>query len=213
MFASVVVAVVLGYALWWRRNPSACPYKLRFFVELPHPFIMRARLREVLAPRPGDRVLEVERSAGMAAEVPAKMNILTLGVRDLPKVRAFYEALGWESLSEGEDFARFRTGGATLALFSLELLAGEAGMRPAPEEDTGRFGGFTCACLVEEEAMVDEAIEKVHAAGDRVLAEPVAREWGGRSGYFADPEGNAWELAWMPGATFDERGALIWPQP
>jgi catechol 2,3-dioxygenase-like lactoylglutathione lyase family enzyme len=142
-------------------------------------------------------------------KVPARLNILTLGVRDLPKVRAFYEALGWESLSEGDEFARFQTGGATLALFSLDLLAGEANMQPL--ESTGRFPGFTCAVLVEEEAMVDEAIKMVREAGGRMLAEPVAREWGGRSGYFADPEGNVWELAWMPGATFDERDGLIWP--
>jgi SAM-dependent methyltransferase len=65
--AFVGVAVVLGYGLWWRRNPSACPYGLRFFVELPHPFITRARLREVLAPRPGDRVLEVGPGTGYYA--------------------------------------------------------------------------------------------------------------------------------------------------
>ncbi len=141
--------------------------------------------------------------------MPARLNILTLGVRDLPKVRAFYEALGWESRSEGDEFARFQTGGATLALFSLDLLAGEANMQPS--ESTGRFLGFTCAVLVEEEAMIDEAIEKVREAGGRMLAEPVAREWGGRSGYFADPEGNVWELAWLPDATFDDRGGLIWP--
>ncbi len=145
----------------------------------------------------------------MIRKVPARLNILTLGVRDLPKVRAFYEALGWESRSEGAEFARFQTGGATLALFSLALLAGEANMQPS--ESTGRFSGFTCAVLVEEETMVDEGIETVHEAGGRVLAEPVAREWGGRSGYFTDPEGNVWELAWMPGATFDDRGGLIWP--
>ena len=145
----------------------------------------------------------------MIGKVPARLNILTLGVRDLPKVRGFYEALGWESLSEGDEFARFQTGGATLALFSLDLLAGEADMLPSAS--TRRFPGFTCAVLVEKEATVDEAIETVREAGGRVLAEPVAREWGGRSGYFADPEGNVWELAWMPGATFDERGGLIWP--
>jgi len=142
-------------------------------------------------------------------KVPARLNILTLGVRDLPKVRAFYEALGWQSRSEGDEFARLQTGGATLALFSLDLLAGEANMQTS--ESTGRFPGFTCAVLVEHEQMVDEAIRMVREAGGRVLAEPVAREWGGRSGYFADPEGNVWELAWMPGASFDERGGLIWP--
>jgi SAM-dependent methyltransferase len=57
-------AVVLAYAFWWRRNPSACPYALRFFVELPHPFITRGRLREILAPRPGERVLEVGPGTG-----------------------------------------------------------------------------------------------------------------------------------------------------
>jgi uncharacterized protein len=142
-------------------------------------------------------------------EVPARLNILTLGVRDLPKVRSFYEALGWQSLSDGEEFSRLQTGGATLALFSLSLLAAEANLEPP--EDSGRFGGFTCAVLVEQEQMVDEAMGVVREAGGRVLAELVAREWGGRSGYFADPEGNVWELAWMSGTTFDERGGLIWP--
>ena len=130
-------------------------------------------------------------------------------MRDLPRVRVFYEALGWRSRSEDAEFARLETGGATLALFVFDLLAGEANMRPS--EETGSFGGFTCAVLVEEQGMVDEALETVRVAGGRVLAEPVAREWGGRSGYFADPEDNVWELAWMPGATFDEWGGLIWP--
>jgi SAM-dependent methyltransferase len=65
---SLAVAVALAaFALWWRRNPSACPYGLRFVVGLPHPFITRARLRDVLAPRPGERVLEVGPGAGYYA--------------------------------------------------------------------------------------------------------------------------------------------------
>jgi ubiquinone/menaquinone biosynthesis C-methylase UbiE len=60
-------AAGLGYAFWWRRNPSACPYGLRFFVELPHPFITRARLREVLTPKLGERVLEVGPGTGYYA--------------------------------------------------------------------------------------------------------------------------------------------------
>lgn len=60
-------AALLGYALWWRKNPSACPYTLRFFVGLPHPFITRARLREILAPHPGERVLEVGPGTGYYA--------------------------------------------------------------------------------------------------------------------------------------------------
>ncbi len=53
-----------GVALWWRRNPSACPYSQRFWVEAPHPFVTRARLLEILAPQPGERLLEVGPGTG-----------------------------------------------------------------------------------------------------------------------------------------------------
>ena len=62
--AAAAVAAVAGAALWWRRNPSACPYSQRFWVQAPHPFITRDRLREVLAPRPGERVLEIGPGTG-----------------------------------------------------------------------------------------------------------------------------------------------------
>ena len=141
--------------------------------------------------------------------IPAPLSLVTLGARDVPRLRAFYEALGWSSPSPpGEEFARFELGGAVLALYSLPALVDEVGAT-SPEGEG--FRGFTCAINVDSEAAVDEAIQAARAAGARVLAEPVAREWGGRSGYFADPEGNVWEVAWLPGARFDERGALIWP--
>src|SRR5919106_2077320 len=57
-------AAVAGAALWWRKNPSACPYSQRFWVEAPHPFITRERLREILDPRPGERILEVGPGTG-----------------------------------------------------------------------------------------------------------------------------------------------------
>jgi ubiquinone/menaquinone biosynthesis C-methylase UbiE len=62
--ALLAVAAVVGAALWWRKNPSACPYGQRFWVEAPHPLITRARLREVLAPQPGERVLEIGPGTG-----------------------------------------------------------------------------------------------------------------------------------------------------
>jgi ubiquinone/menaquinone biosynthesis C-methylase UbiE len=55
---------VLGAAIWWRTHPSACPYSQRFWVEAPHPFITRARLREILEPRAGERLLEVGPGTG-----------------------------------------------------------------------------------------------------------------------------------------------------
>jgi SAM-dependent methyltransferase len=57
-------AAVAGVALWWRKNPSACPYSQRFWVEAPHPLITRDRLREILEPRPGERILEVGPGTG-----------------------------------------------------------------------------------------------------------------------------------------------------
>jgi ubiquinone/menaquinone biosynthesis C-methylase UbiE len=61
------IAGLLGVALWWRRNPSACPYSQRFWVEAPHPFITRARLRDILVPEPGERLLEVGPGTGYYA--------------------------------------------------------------------------------------------------------------------------------------------------
>jgi SAM-dependent methyltransferase len=59
-----LVAAAVAVALWWRRNPSACPYSQRFWVQAPHPLITRARLREALAPQPGERILEVGPGTG-----------------------------------------------------------------------------------------------------------------------------------------------------
>jgi ubiquinone/menaquinone biosynthesis C-methylase UbiE len=61
------VAAVVGAAFWWRKNPSACPYSQRFWVEAPHPFITRDRLREILDPKAGERVLEVGPGTGYYA--------------------------------------------------------------------------------------------------------------------------------------------------
>lgn len=64
---SAGAAAVGGAALWWRKNPSACPYNQRFWIEAPHPFITRPRLREILEPRPGERILEVGPGTGYYA--------------------------------------------------------------------------------------------------------------------------------------------------
>ena len=140
--------------------------------------------------------------------VPARLNVVCLGAADVPGLRRFYEGLGWNTSSTADDFAAFPLGGAVLALYSLAALAAEANL-PVPAQEG--FRGFTCALNVEAREMVDAALEAVRAAGGRVLTEAVDRDWGGRSGYFADPEGNVWEVAYLPGSEFDERGGLIWP--
>jgi uncharacterized protein len=132
---------------------------------------------------------------------------VTLGARDLPRLRRFYEGLGWP-LAPGSDdgWAGFLLGGVLLALYPIEALATEAA--PGQPIRTG-FSGITLACNVDAEEQVDAAYAAAIAAGATGLAAPVGREWGGRSAYFADPEDNRWEIAWAPGAVFDERGAVV----
>ena len=75
---------VLGAALWWRKNPSACPYGQRFWVEAPHPLITRGRLAEILAPRPGERLLEVGPGTGYyTLDVAAALDGGNLEILDL----------------------------------------------------------------------------------------------------------------------------------
>ena len=141
--------------------------------------------------------------------IPARISIVTLGVRDLASMRAFYGGLGWEEGINTEGFAAFKTGGAVLALFPLDELARDANSVVPPGE--GGFRGVTLALNVEEKGRVDEVVGTVRAAGGRIVKEPIDADWGGRSAYFSDPEGNLWEVAWMPGSSFDERGGLILP--
>jgi catechol 2,3-dioxygenase-like lactoylglutathione lyase family enzyme len=140
------------------------------------------------------------------SELPSRLSVVTLGVRDLPELRQFYSDLGWQQVpGSGDGWAGFLLGGVLLALYPLEGLAAEAA--PDLPRPTG-FSGVTLACNVDGEEQVDAAFAAAVAAGATPVAEPVTRDWGGRSAYVADPEGNRWEIAWAPGAVFDDRGAL-----
>ena len=75
-------AFALAYAIWWRTNPSACPYEQHFWLEVPHPFLTRARLRRILTPQPGERVLEVGPGTGYYTLDVAKQ-IVPDGVLDI----------------------------------------------------------------------------------------------------------------------------------
>ena len=140
------------------------------------------------------------------AQVPSRLTVVTLGAHDMPRLRRFYAELGWAELPGSDDeWTGYLLGGALLSLYPIELLAAEA----APDLDGGEgFSGITLACNVDAAEQVDQAYAAALEAGATAVAKPVDREWGGRSAYIADPEGNRWEIAWAPGAVFDDRGAL-----
>jgi catechol 2,3-dioxygenase-like lactoylglutathione lyase family enzyme len=125
--------------------------------------------------------------------VPAQLNVVTLGARDLDRLREFYRGLGWPVAVEADDFAAFGLRGAVLALFPLERLAADGQAEAAAPERGMR--GFTLAIIVDSPEQVDETIEEVVRAGGRVSKGPAdAKEFEGRHAYFADPEDNYWEV-------------------
>ncbi len=138
--------------------------------------------------------------------VPARLSIVTLGVDDLERSKTFYEALGWEVAgSVGDEICWFRTAGSYLGLFGREALATDAGLRSEPRAD---FGGITLAINVESEEAVTAAFEAAVTAGARILKPATRTDWGGYSGYFADPDGHPWEVAYNPTFPIGEDGHI-----
>ncbi len=124
-----------------------------------------------------------------------RLSLVTLGVADLARGRRFYEeGLGWRAsgASTGE-VAFFQLGGVALALWGREALAADAGL-PGP----GPGGGVALAHNVRAREEVDAVLARARAAGGRVLRPGEDASWGGHTGYFADPDGFLWEVAWNP---------------
>jgi catechol 2,3-dioxygenase-like lactoylglutathione lyase family enzyme len=134
------------------------------------------------------------------------LHIVTLGVSDLKRSHEFYsQTLGWKPAGPtSEAISFFQAGGVVLALFPREELAKDAFV---PSEGQG-FAGFTLAYNAQSEAEVDELIRDLKAKGVKILKEPQKVSWGGYSSYFADPDGNCWEVAYNPFFPFDENGNL-----
>lgn len=125
----------------------------------------------------------------------ARISVITLGVTNVPRSRAFYQALGWPLSGEQEDrFAVFANIGSRLALYSIDGIAEEAGQTPAPPGSIRA----TLAINVERRELVDEYLEAAVCAGGTLLRPAQERLWGGYSGYFADLDGHAWEVAFNP---------------
>jgi catechol 2,3-dioxygenase-like lactoylglutathione lyase family enzyme len=137
-----------------------------------------------------------------------RVGLVTLGVRDLARSLAFYRALGWRESSRSVpgDVAFFDVGGAVLALWSRDLLAGDSAVT-----DSGGWGGVTLAHNVGSPAEVDAVLAEADAAG-AVIGRPGApTEWGGYSGIFVDPDGHPWEVAYNPGWPIDDDGHVRIP--
>jgi predicted lactoylglutathione lyase len=130
----------------------------------------------------------------MDHQPPPLANIITLGVRDVDGQRGFYRALGWPVAFDSEHFVVFELRGALLALFPMDKLAADARAEPEPAQGGIRFNVIIS---VDAPEAVDALAERVRQAGGRFTKAPVDAEFFvGRDAYFADPEGNYWEIAW-----------------
>jgi len=143
--------------------------------------------------------------------VPARVSLVTLGVSDVARSTAFYEALGWKrsSASVEGDVSFFATADCVFALWSFEALAADAGV---PVGSVPNVGGVALAINVEREADVDRVLAEAVAAGGELRRPAERPEWGGYNGYFADPDGHLWEIAYNPGFPLDEHGSVILPE-
>jgi hypothetical protein len=131
--------------------------------------------------------------------LPQRLSYVTLGARSMSALRAFYTGLGWAERPGSDDgFATYEMGTGLLALYPLTDLSKEAAPGEALPESA--WNGVTFGINVAERADVDAAFETALGAGATSVARPVQREWGGYSGYIADPEGNRWEITWAPSA-------------
>ncbi|MCY7372931.1 MAG: VOC family protein [Spirochaetaceae bacterium] len=132
--------------------------------------------------------------------VPARVSLVTLGVSDIARSRAFYRALGWETGVDMDGFAVFRTGGSLLALYPIGELTQDLGDEATED---GVMAGLprrtSLAINVGSPEEVDQAVVDALAAGAAMLAAPAAAPWGGYTAIFADPDGHAWEVAHNPG--------------
>jgi len=143
--------------------------------------------------------------------VPARISIITLGVRDVARSTAFYESVGWKpsSASQEGEVSFFRTADSVLGLFGLGDLAEDAGLS-ASEPPT--FRGVSLAINLESGAEVGRVLEEAAAAGATILKPAQPTSWGGYHGYFADPDGHAWEVAHNPFFPFTPDGSLDLPE-
>ena len=137
-----------------------------------------------------------------------RVSVITLGVEDVARSRAFYTALGWEPALEPDGrVIFFQAGGVVFALWAREDMEAETGV------SGGRPGGLMLAYNTRADAEVDELLDAAAAAGGSIVAPARRMEWGGWSGSFADPDGHLWEVAHNPLWTVAEDGSVSLDPP
>jgi len=139
-----------------------------------------------------------------------RISVVTLGVSDLERARDFYlKGLGWQASSSSNEHITFiDAGGLVLALYSRTALAEDARVSPAGSG----FGGITLAHNVHAKAAVDATLAEAVGAGAVLLKPAEDTFWGGYSGYFADPDGHPWEVAYNPHWKLDYTGRVVLPR-
>ncbi len=138
-----------------------------------------------------------------------RINFVTLGVIDMAKMRAFYERLGLvASSASNPNVTFFDANGIVLALFGYHEFAEDAGVKAGPVPD---FRGVGMAWNGTSEEDVDRIMAHAKAAGATITKKAVKVFWGGYSGYFADPEGHLWEVAFNPFMPIDADGRIQLP--
>ena len=137
-----------------------------------------------------------------------RLSVVTLGVADLGRSRRFYEeGLGWRRANASDEVVFYQAGGMVLALYPRGALADDAHL---PAEGSG-FGGITLAYNARDRREVDAVLAEAEAAGATILKPAQDVFWGGYSGYFADPDGHPWEVAWNPHWTLGDDGSVTIP--
>lgn len=136
-----------------------------------------------------------------------RLSLITLGVVDVARSRRFYEALGWRASGASQaEVTFFQLGGIALSLWGRAELAADAEV-----PNGGGFGGVALAHNARSRAEVDAILEEERAAEGRVLKVAHETFWGGYAGYFADPDGHPWEVAWNPHFGLRPDGSLELP--
>ncbi|WP_135505905.1 VOC family protein [Roseovarius aestuariivivens] len=137
-----------------------------------------------------------------------RFTLITLGVRDLPRSTAFYESLGWRrSVRDAKGVSFFQCGGCAISLFPRSDLAKDAGI----SEDGSGFSGISLAHNTRTKPEVDTVLAKVAELGAEIVKPATEASWGGYSGYFHDPDGHLWEVAWNPMFQLDDDGNVHLP--